>query len=67
MKLTREQIVKAIIEERLDQIDSISSFEEACSNLIRNGVKGLVKLTDEELLDEYVLVLHPEETVELIK
>ena len=66
MKMTREQIIKAIVDERLDQIDSCTSFEEACANFIRNGIKGLVKLTDEELLDEYVLILHPEKRVELI-
>lgn len=66
MKLTREQMIKTIINERLEQIDSYTSFEEACSNFIRNGIKGLVKLTDEELRDEYILLLHPEEDIEVI-
>ena len=67
MLLTREQIIKAIVEERLDSIDSYTSFEQACENMIRNGVKGLANWTDEELLDEYALTLHPEEDVELVK
>jgi hypothetical protein len=35
--------------------------------MIRNGIKGLADYTDEELVDQYMLTLHPEEDVELVK
>ena len=67
MKLTRDQIIKKLIEERLDSIDSYTSFEQVCGDMIRNGIKGLADYTDEELVDQYMLTLHPEEDVELVK
>ena len=66
MKLTHEQMIKAFVEHRLEAIDSYTSFEQACENMIRNGVKGLLNLTDEELIDEYTMILHPQEDIELV-
>lgn len=67
MKLTRDQIIKKLIDERLDAIDSYTSFEQVCADMLRNGIKGLADYTDDELVDQYKLTLHPEEYVELIK
>ena len=67
MKLTREQIIKELVEDRLDAIDSYTSFEQACEDMIRKGVNGLENLSDDELKEEYLETIHPDEDIEIVK
>ena len=58
MKIDREAMIKNIVDRRLDDISDTCGFEEACAFLIRYGTTALDKLSDEELIEEWEMLVN---------
>lgn len=67
MKKTRTQIIRELVEHRLDEIDSYSSFEQACDDMLVNGLRGYDDLDNDELLNEYENIIQPDKNIILVE